>query len=329
MLDYLDVLTDLHRSRQPRTYLEIGIYRGDALRIASDRTLSVGVDPEPAVPPLDAHRWHIEATTSDEFFAGTRPRELFGGQPLDLVFIDGMHLFEFALRDFLNAEALSSPESLIVLHDCLPMDAVTASPERTTDHWTGDVWKLVLCLLDRRPDLDLTTIDIPPSGLCLVRRLDPSNTRLRDEYGDIVEQYGPMGFDEWEKRRADVLMCTASGPETALWAARQDLAALREELQEVQTRATAELDELRAGFAASLAESSELRERLELEITGLQAQVLRSDSAAARARAQVLRSDSAAARAREQFEAVARSRSWRLTAPLRWLATLVRGGGRR
>ena len=37
-----------------------------------------------------------------------------------------MHLYEFALRDFMNIEAHCRPESLVVLHDCLPVDSYMA-----------------------------------------------------------------------------------------------------------------------------------------------------------------------------------------------------------
>ena len=107
MLDYLDVLADLHVARRPRSYLEIGVFRGDSLRLAPDDAICVGVDPEPELEADDPCRSHVEIMTSDDFFASQRPRELFGEHPVDMVFIDGMHLFEYALRDFANAEAIS------------------------------------------------------------------------------------------------------------------------------------------------------------------------------------------------------------------------------
>ena len=91
----------------------------------------MGVDPQPLLGADDPLSRHVEVATSDAFFAGPRPRELFGGHPVDLAFIDGMHLFEFALRDFSNVEALAGPGTVIVLHDCLPPDAGTAARERT------------------------------------------------------------------------------------------------------------------------------------------------------------------------------------------------------
>ena len=301
MLDYFDVLADLHRSLRPATYLEVGVFRGDSLRLASSDTLSVGVDPEPILAPGNESNRHVEVMTSDAFFAGPRPHELFGDRPVDLVFIDGMHLFEYVLRDFMNAEALASPESLIALHDCLPRDASTASRERATEHWTGDVWKLILCLLDQRPDLELSIIDVPHSGLCLVRGLNPSDHTLRDNYDTILEKYQTLGFEEWEARVAEVLQRTRRQPEAELWSLRMSVATLQDRLTETQALAAAEAADLRARLADSESESAGLRARL-------------ADS------------ESLVAAVEEQMRTVTASTSWRLTAPLRRAGTLVRRG---
>ena len=65
--------------------------------------------------------------TSDEFFASVDPFAHFGGQPFDLAFIDGMHLAEYALRDFINTERHAHPASVIVLDDMLPGITVEAA----------------------------------------------------------------------------------------------------------------------------------------------------------------------------------------------------------
>ena len=330
MLDYFDVLADLHQSLRPATYLEVGVFRGDSVRLALDDTVCVGVDPEPMLAPGNESNCHVEVMTSDAFFAGSRPHELFGDRPVDLVFIDGMHVFEYALRDFMNAETLTSPESLIALHDCLPRDAPTASRERTTGHWTGDVWRLILCLLDHRPDLDLSIIDIPPSGLCLVRGLNPSDHTLRDNYESIVEQYLTLGFEVWEARVAEVLQRTTKQPEAKLWSLRMDVAALQDRLAESQARAAAEGADLRARLADSEAEVAGLRARLadsEAEVAGLRARLADSEAESADLRARLADSEALVAAVEEQMRTVAASTSWRLTAPLRRAGTLVRRGG--
>ena len=66
-------------------------------------------------------------TTSDEYFARPDPLAPLGGLPFDLAFIDGLHLFEFALRDFINAERGSRPGAVILFDDILPRKVVEAS----------------------------------------------------------------------------------------------------------------------------------------------------------------------------------------------------------
>ena len=90
------------------------------------------------------------ALTSDDFFAQQDVRSAFGGRALDLAFIDGMHRFEFALRDFINIERLCSANSVILMHDCYPLDARTAQRERQTGFWSGDIWRLVMLLREQR-----------------------------------------------------------------------------------------------------------------------------------------------------------------------------------
>ena len=83
-------------------------------------------DPEPrlARPPAANHK--IFAQTSDAFFASHDLGSELGGVPVDLAFIDGMHHFEYALRDFTNLERFCTRVSVILIHDCYPFDRETA-----------------------------------------------------------------------------------------------------------------------------------------------------------------------------------------------------------
>ncbi|WP_337133804.1 class I SAM-dependent methyltransferase, partial [Staphylococcus aureus] len=90
-------------------------------------------------------------STSDEFFF--KHANEFLKQPPDLAFIDGMHLFEYALRDFINIERHSSSNTLVVIDDIYPNHPAQAERDRRTRAWTGDVWKLHAILTDYRPDL--------------------------------------------------------------------------------------------------------------------------------------------------------------------------------
>jgi len=127
--------------------------------------------------------------TSDDFFARDNAIARFPEGVVDLVFIDGLHLFEFALRDFINAEKLAHPGSVVVFDDMLPRTSDEAARDRHTTMWAGDVYNVALALERYRPDLVLVPVDTVPTGLLLVVGLDPTNTVLQDKYDDVVAAF--------------------------------------------------------------------------------------------------------------------------------------------
>lgn len=203
--DYYALLKRLHLLLEPRTYVEIGIRQGQSLSLAKTTKHSVGIDPAPDVKAPLPPGAKVFRMTSDDFFARHNLHRELEGHPVDLAFIDGMHLFEFALRDFINLEKYCSPASTILVHDCYPIDAVSAARERTTAVWSGDVWKLLLCFKRYRPDLELTTIDVPPTGLGIIRNLDPGSTVLADSLDKICTEYIPFDYDQMAPKKAEAL----------------------------------------------------------------------------------------------------------------------------
>ena len=184
-MHYLEFLSRLHATLQPRTYLEVGIRNGDSLALS--RCQSIGIDPDFNLTAEITAPHELFRVTSDDYFeslGGSRP---FGDAPIDLAFIDGMHLFEFALKDFLNVERFTDADSVIVFDDMLPRDVDEAARDRHTQAWTGDVFKIRGVLAERRPDLSLTVVDTQPTGLLLVTNLSPGNEVLARDYDAIVE----------------------------------------------------------------------------------------------------------------------------------------------
>ncbi len=163
-LPYYDAMDLVHRHLVPRTYVEIGVSTGRTFRLALPGTRCVGIDPEPRLERPVARGQQVFAQTSDEFFATRDLGEVLGGAPLDLAFIDGMHHFEFALRDFVNLERASHPDTTVLIHDCLPQSEEGAARERTTVLWSGDVWRLIVALREWRPDLEVAVADWGPTG---------------------------------------------------------------------------------------------------------------------------------------------------------------------
>jgi tetratricopeptide (TPR) repeat protein len=186
---YLDLLPSIHAHLRPRTYVEIGVETGQALRMVNPETLAIGIDPKPVISHALSARTAVHAVTSDEYFARHDVRAELGGMPIDLAFIDGMHHFEVALRDFINLEKHCAPSSTILIHDCYPFDRLTAERERHVEFWSGDVWRLMLALRKYRPDLRLYTVATAPTGLGIARGLDPRSRVLGERFDDIVREF--------------------------------------------------------------------------------------------------------------------------------------------
>ena len=193
-LPYYDAMDLIQQHLVPRTYVEIGVATGRTLTLALPGTVCVGIDPAPRLERPLRHGQQVFAQTSDDFFAANDLGTVLGGAPLDLAFIDGMHHFEFALRDFINLERASHPETTVLIHDCLPESEEGAARERTTVLWSGDVWRLIVALRDWRPDLEVAVVDWAPTGLGVVRGLDHRSTVLADHYDEIVEYYLAMPY---------------------------------------------------------------------------------------------------------------------------------------
>jgi hypothetical protein len=200
-----EFLAGLHSRLRPRNYFEIGVSTGLSLELS--RVPSIGVDPRFQVRTQIRTDVMLARTTSDRFFARRDPLrflrggrnpwrnfrhnrpllgEIAGRATIDLAFIDGMHLFEYVLRDFMNLERYSSPTSVIVFDDMLPRNVTEANRDRSTTDWTGDVYKLIAVLRHYRPDLIAIPVDTTPTGLLVVLAPDHSNTVLRDHYDEII-----------------------------------------------------------------------------------------------------------------------------------------------
>ncbi len=204
---YLDLLARVHRELRPRTYLEIGMHTGDSLTLIEPETRAIGIDPVPSIRQQINSTAKLFFDTSDEFFEHVDPRVEFDGLDIDLAFIDGMHLFEFALRDFRNVERFCGPRSVVLMHDCYPKSAEHASRHRQTREWTGDTWKLVLCLKEYRPDLLVNTIRVGGSGMSVIRGFhrNETPTALDTRYDEILDKYINLDFTQIEANKDEAL----------------------------------------------------------------------------------------------------------------------------
>lgn len=192
--DYFHVLARVHRYLRPRTYLEIGVSRGESLKLVGRETQVLGIDPQPNLARPPPANVRIYRETSDDFFAKFSPAAELGGNAIELAFIDGLHRFEYALRDFINVERACAPSSVILIHDCYPLDERTARRDQVTGFWSGDVWRLLLLLRTQRPDLTVRTIATPPTGLGIVLNPNPASRVLAERLDELVGEYLAKDF---------------------------------------------------------------------------------------------------------------------------------------
>ena len=202
-LSYDEFFERVHSTYLFDWYMEIGCRYGTIFSQVKGKTIAVdpyfqvtknAVGPKPAL--------HLFQATSDDFFANGFLSN--NAVKLSVTFLDGMHLVEYLLRDFMNTERNSHPKGVIALHDCCPRNF--AMTTRDLDNlpesgWTGDVWKMLPILQKYRPDLTITVLDCYATGLVLVSDLDPHNDVLAKNYDAIVKAYTEVDLETFGAKR--------------------------------------------------------------------------------------------------------------------------------
>ncbi|HEY1880828.1 MAG TPA: class I SAM-dependent methyltransferase [Caulobacteraceae bacterium] len=120
------VVRALIQATGARSYLEIGCAENLLFdTVQADR--KVGVDPVQG----GTHRM-----TSDTFFAANE-------ETFEVVFIDGLHLYDQVRRDVASALKVVPACGWIAVHDMFPRDWIEEhTPQISTSRWTGDPWKV-------------------------------------------------------------------------------------------------------------------------------------------------------------------------------------------
>lgn len=152
-----DIINHLIKKNNYKSYLEIGYYKGWSFDNVNCLT-KTAVDPNPSKTqhqqqmhygnvdydwcgdghslPEDCFEHRIFKLTSDDYFSSVDKDRKW-----DIIFIDGLHEANQAMRDVKNSIDRLSKGGTIVLHDCNP-----PTFEHTTTGvdgcWTGDIYKV-------------------------------------------------------------------------------------------------------------------------------------------------------------------------------------------
>jgi hypothetical protein len=130
------------------------------------------IDPAPNPKLVEEGRPNttFASATSDAFFERAENRVRAQGSQRAL--IDGDHSFAKALRNFENLEALAAPNSIIAIHDVVPM---TWMPERHVEGRDSVPNRRLMAAIVKRPDLVAFTVACPPFCLGIVGRFIKRN----------------------------------------------------------------------------------------------------------------------------------------------------------
>ncbi|MGH2616232.1 MAG: class I SAM-dependent methyltransferase, partial [Thermomicrobiales bacterium] len=193
-MHYLELLDRLHEAMQPQVYLEIGGELGSALALS--RTRSILIDPELRLRPpalAEKHWIKLYRQPSDEFFRAHSAEATLEDIPLDLVFIDGFHEFTQVVRDLENVERWGHANTVVVIHDVVPVNALHASRQFRKGPWTGDVWRIAPFLREHRPDLVSRPIAVADTGALVVTGLDPAFRGMAEQAEAVNRDFPPDG----------------------------------------------------------------------------------------------------------------------------------------
>jgi len=136
-LQYLAFLKRFSQIARPNSYLEIGTRDGSSLAAFDCDAICVDPVMRPKPAALNRGRTLAFQMTSDRFF---REHDVLGIFPggVDVAFLDGMHRFEFLLRDLINAERCCHARSTVIVHDCFPPDPKLTGRVSAGGAWAGD-----------------------------------------------------------------------------------------------------------------------------------------------------------------------------------------------
>ena len=186
----LDMINYFIKKNNYKSYLEIGC---DKNQIFSQITLNkkIGVDP---------YSGGNVRKTSDDFFKEN-------AEKFDLIFIDGLHVYDQVKRDIVNSINFLNKEGVILVHDCLPDTIGKQAVPRYKMQWNGDVWKAIVDLR-QRDDLEIHTCFVDQGIGIIKKQINSSilkinkktqDLKFSDFYHNHKEYLRIINLDEFKK----------------------------------------------------------------------------------------------------------------------------------
>jgi SAM-dependent methyltransferase len=196
-----------------RTYLEIGVFLGKVFFFVP-ASKKIAVDPQFRFGLYRKFKrifrnvnnlWaKFYEKTSDDFFLQDAPK-IFKESKIDICLIDGMHEYEYALRDIENALRFLQKGGVIIVHDCNPptkeanISYVEWEKKNFTGYWNGDVWRAIIHLRSLRDDVNVFVLDCD-HGLGFVTFGKPEN-----KLNLSLKEIKAASYEQFEQNRKEWL----------------------------------------------------------------------------------------------------------------------------
>lgn len=166
--EYYEVIEAIAATTEPSYYLELGVQAGITFkRVRPHCMFSQGVDINRVPVHTIKGKSEMYIGSTDLFF------ESHPGIEPDLIFIDADHSKRQVLIDLNNSLKVLVPNGIIILHDMDPWSLIMEQAK-----YCGDCYKLV-DELERRDDINITTLPVGPAGLTFVTRKGETRSQLR------------------------------------------------------------------------------------------------------------------------------------------------------
>lgn len=79
---------------------------------------------------------------------------------VDICLVDGWHTYDCAIRDLTGAYDLLADGGVLIVHDCLPENEQSASPDWVSGIWSGASYRAYLDFVLAHHDLDYCTVNV-------------------------------------------------------------------------------------------------------------------------------------------------------------------------
>ena len=226
MFNRIDLIQKMINKLNAKIYLEIGVFNGFSfLNVKCQK--KIGVDPifkintTKKIKSFFNNLTNINneyyEMTSDDFFVVNKHKLILN--PPKVIFIDGLHTFGQTLQDCYNSLNYLAAGGIIIMHDCSPPTAASATPALSipeaeklwneennsgwTDEWCGDTWKTIPYLIKNNPELNVTVINAD-YGLGVISKNNSDSNKYYEIKNDL-DEYKKLSFDMLENNRKTIL----------------------------------------------------------------------------------------------------------------------------